>query len=486
MSNIDYGADDPYTAATGLLEILFHVYDNPDRGTGIHVLVARCKNLLGNRLPPVFIHNAVGKQVNLFGKYPLHSDYAPSILFATLFAVIAVLHLAVFSINFYKGHYFFLNLVWSFIAVVRLVSFVLRATWTLDITMAREGIAGEILLVIPSILLISTNLILAQRLFTWRHPVGGSRRLFWIFMISLYAFVAILIVVAALGSAIPYLYFLSTKRFLLYINLNRWISIMVILYTLTAVSLIGLSFWFPTKKDEKLYTYQPWWIESFSPFYFVKKGAAQEAEESFMKRNSNHRHAIRVIAATHHHYKMVKGLSNERGDLKHNVSLIMIIVSTILLFISSLLRSIVVFQARTNFKSGPASEPVAMYFGWGVFEVIINLGFIVGRADLRFYRPDILPAKVRAIITAEQTTVATPMVSEEEYDDDDNDDGYYYNYEGTDDDELAIDGFHFDHEKSPDTTPYPVHTESKKKPEAHSPDYADSKNTDVESDEFKF
>ena len=32
-----------------------------------------------------------------------------------------------------------------------------------------------------------------------------------------------------------------------------------------------------------------------------------------MKRNSNHRHAIRVIAATHHHYKMVKGLSNERG-----------------------------------------------------------------------------------------------------------------------------------------------------------------------------
>ncbi|KAL6452759.1 hypothetical protein SBY92_000099 [Candida maltosa Xu316] len=485
MSNIDYGADDPYTAATGLLEILFHVYDNPDRGTGIHVLVARCKNLLGNRLPPVFIHNAVGKQLNLPGKYPMPSDYAPSILFAILFAIIAILHFAVFFINFKRGHYFFLNLVWSFIAVVRFVSFVLRATWSLDITMAREGIAGEILLVIPSVLLISTNLILAQRLFTWRHPVGGSRRLFWVFMISLYVFVGILIVLGALGSAIPYLYFLSTKQFFVYININRWICVMTLFYTLNAVSLIGLSFWFPTKKDENLYTYQPWWIESFSPLYFVKKGAAQEAEESFMKRNSNHRHAIRVIAATHHHYKMVRGLSNERGDLKHNVSLIMIIVSTILLFISSLLRSVVVFQARTNFKSGPATDPIAMYFVWGVFEVFINVMFIVGRADLRFYRPDILPAKVRAIVTAEQTTVATPMVSEEEFDDDDDDD-YYYNYEGSDDDELAMDGFHFNHEKFPDIVPYPVHTESKKMPEALSPDYADSKNTDVESDEFKF
>lgn len=90
---------------------------------------------------------------------------------------------------------------------------------------------------------------------------------------------------------------------------------MVIVYSLTATSLIGLSLWLPTKKDENRYTYQPWWIESFAPFYFIKKGAAQEAAETFMKRNSNHRHATRVIAATHHHFKVVKGLSNQRGIL---------------------------------------------------------------------------------------------------------------------------------------------------------------------------
>ena len=56
-------------------------------------------------------------------------------------------------------------------------------------------------------------------------------------------------------------------------------------------------------------------------------------------------------------------LTNE-GDLKHNVSLVIIIISTVCLLIASILRAIVVFQARTNFKSGPAAEPVSMYFSW--------------------------------------------------------------------------------------------------------------------------
>ena len=150
--------------------------------------------------------------------------------------------------------------------------------------------------------------------------------------------------------------------------------------------MIALSYFFkPTTKDENLYTYQPWWIESFHPFYFVRPHAAQEAEESFMKRNHNHRHAIRVIAATHHHYKSVEGLSNERGNLKHNTSLLIICLSTLFLFIGAVLRSIAVFQARFNRDEGLVCAPVAMYIVWGLFETIINLSYIIGRVDLRFY-----------------------------------------------------------------------------------------------------
>lgn len=474
---IDIAGDNPYTASTGLLEFLFHVYDNPDRGTGIYVLVARSRNLLGQRLPEALAHNAVGKQLNLLGKYPIASDIAPLILFACIFGVIVILHLAIFLINLNRGHYFLLNAIWSFNSLVRMVSFILRATWAQDITWAREGIANEILFILPSILLVSTNLILAQRLFTWRHPVGGSRRLFWIVMIVLYVLVGVFTTIAIVASAIPYLYFLSTKRFILYINLNRWIAVMVIVYTLTASILIGLSFWFPTKNDERLYTYQPWWIESFSPLYFVKKGAAQKAEETFMKRNSNHRHAIRVIAATHHHYKMVKGLSNERGDLKHNISLIIIIVSTVCLFIASVLRCIVVIQARTNWDSGPASVPVAMYFAWGVFEVIINGLLIVGRADLRFYRPDILPAAVRAIVTSEQTNVLpSAAVSEDELEDDTENDlesasvGYYS--DRANDDGLYFGTINTTPDKDSDKTTLPQDWKSEK---SYGTDYSEFK-----------
>ncbi|EMG47181.1 hypothetical protein G210_2522, partial [Candida maltosa Xu316] len=58
---------------------------------------------------------------------------------------------------------------------------------------------------------------------------------------------------------------------------------------------------------------------------------------------------------------------------------------------------------RQHRYASDAESKWFMYVCWGVFEVIINVLYIVGRVDLRFYRPDILPAKVRSIITAEQS-----------------------------------------------------------------------------------
>ncbi|CCG25985.1 hypothetical protein CORT_0C06120 [Candida orthopsilosis Co 90-125] len=437
-----FDTDKYYTATHGALRLLLTSNNDPDEGTGVYCIVDQAHGLMGPKIAQTLINNVIGKQIDLLGRYPYSSDVAPSILFAALFGIVALLHLFIFLINTYRGHYFLLSLFWAFTNLIRFMSFVYRAVWAQDIINVRMGIADEILLVIPSILLISGNLILAQRLFTWRHPVGGSRNLFWFFMMSLYCIVAVLLVVAILASAIPYMYFLSPSRFNVYKNLNKFVCVMLISYTLTASSLIGLSFWLPTKKDERLYTYQPWWIESFAPFYFVKKGAAQEAEATFMKRNSNHRHAIRVIAATHHHYNMVEGLTNQRGDLKHNISLFVVIISTIGVFVPAILRAVVVFQTRQQKTSSPAAAPTSMYFCWGVFEFVMNVSYIVGRADLRFYRPDVLPAQVRAIITAEQSQMVTPTHSdneeEEEYEADDK---YYDHYhpQYSDDDENGFD-----------------------------------------------
>ena len=142
-----------------------------------------------------------------------------------------------------------------------------------------------------------------------------------------------------------------------------------------------------------------------------------------MKRNSNHRHATRVIAATHHHFKMVKGLSTERGDLKHNVSMGLLIISTVLTLFGSIVRAIVVFQAREHKFASPAESIWFGYLCWGVFESIISILYIVCRVDLRFYRPDILPQAVRAIITAQQSYYPSDDESG------DNDDNHNYKSE---------------------------------------------------------
>ncbi|CUM66160.1 uncharacterized protein PRCAT00003818001 [Priceomyces carsonii] len=439
------------TSATGhVMALLSAINNGADIRTGIYGIVWYSWRLFGPRVPQALIDYNVGVQINLFGGYPTTKDIVPSAIFAVVFGLLAIFHILIFILNFSRGHYFFLSLAWAFYCILRVVGWVLRITWGQDIVRVKMGIANEVLLIIPSILLVSFNLILAQRLFTWRHPVGGSRKLFWSFMWVSYGFVAVVTVITIVASAIPYMYFLSTSQFMIYQALVKWSAIMIIVYSLTSINLIALSYFFkPTAKDENLYTYQPWWIESFAPFYFVKKNAAREAEETFMKRNHNHRHAIRVIAATHHHYNMVEGLTNKRGDLKHNFSLSIIIFSTLLIFVAAIMRAVVVFQARKNRDMSSAGDRVAMYIMWGFCEALINISYIVGRADLRFYRPDVLPAKVRAVITAEQTNYHSdeeegPVVSEQESEqesDQESDEDYDFDFDNDD-------GFEFETKRS--------------------------------------
>ena len=411
---------DDYSATKGLFHLVLNINNGAAEGTGIMPLVTFAQNLIGTQLPNEIVTYSVGTLNNLFGGYPTHKDFAPSIVFTVLFGVFTIIHTIILCINTSRGHYFYLSYVWICYSIMKFLGFLLRALWSTDILKIKFGLASEVFLIVSTFIIVSANLILAQRLFTWRHPVGGSRKLFWGFMFATYGMVLVVIAITILASFVPYLYYLSEKSYSSWVKTVQFTAVLILAYCLTSVALIGLSFWLPTKKDESRYTYQPWWIESFAPFYFVKKGAAQEAEATFMKRNSNHRHATRVIAATHHHFKMVKGLSTERGDLKHNVSMGLLIISTVLTLFGSIVRAIVVFQAREHKFASPAESIWFGYLCWGVFESIISILYIVCRVDLRFYRPDILPQAVRAIITAQQSYYP----SDDESGDNDDDHNY--------------------------------------------------------------
>ncbi|KAG7195303.1 uncharacterized protein KQ657_003831 [Scheffersomyces spartinae] len=396
--------NEPYTAVKGLYNLVGVLHNDPDEGTGILKLVKFVRNLQGHKIPEVVVKYSLARQINLFGGYPSKSDIWPSAVLAAIFGILALAHLFVFLFNWSRGHYFYLTLIFGFCSLMKLIGFTTRAIWGGDQTLVQVGLTSEFFIIAPFVIVVSANLVLAQRIFAWRHPVGGNRWLFWNFMIFLYIMVAVLLGITVLASFVPYINLISTKSYHQWNQVVMATAIIVDAYSLTAISLIALAFFFkPTRKDENLYTYQPWWIESFSPFYYVKKNAAQEAEETFMKRNHNHRHAIRVIAATHHNYNTVEGLTNQRGSLKHNTSIVLITITTLLILIPAIGRTVVVFHPQANIHASPAANKTFMYISWGIFDIIIHILYLVGRVDLRFYRPDILPQKVRSIITAEQS-----------------------------------------------------------------------------------
>lgn len=216
-------------------------------------------------------------------------------------------------------------------------------------------------MIIPSVVLVSLNLILAQRIFAWRHPVGGSRMSFWTFMNVTYFMVILVIGFTVFVAVFPFYHFLSKSVFENRAA-NKASSILVVVYSVTSLSLLGLAYFFgPAKDDKELYTYQPWWLESFSPFYFTPPGAAQQVAKIFIMRNGRHCLAPRVIASTHGYYNVIKGLSNQRGDMKHKKSLAIIAISTIFFFIGAVCRAISVFQDRFMEEGGVIYKPIIMY-----------------------------------------------------------------------------------------------------------------------------
>lgn len=412
------------SAVYGVVQLLKYLNNDPADGTGVLKFIQQGHNLLGpGRLPQALVDYLIDIQITQFGDYANYKDRVPCAILTAVFTILMALHLFIFFMNFHRGHYFYLSIIWVIYCAMRVIGWSLRIKWSFDVTLIDIGLTSEVFMIVPSIILVSTNLILAQRIFTWRHPVGGSRRLFWGVMIGLYIVVVFILILTIYGAVIPYCYFLKASVYLSYKKIIMFSCVCIVLYSVTAISLLALAYFFqPTTKDENLYTYQPWWIESFAPFYFVPKDKAKECEETFMKRNHNHRHAVRVIAATHHHYNMVEGLTNERGSLKHNISLVIIITTTVIIFVPSILRCIVMFKAQEYKYRTAISSPAIMFTFWGGAEALINIIYILGRVDLRFYRPDVLPAKVRAIITAEQSVLPSVMPSVMNSDVEDEDD----------------------------------------------------------------
>lgn len=367
-------------------------------GTGVLKLVDKAKALLGNNLPQYLVDYTLSIQMSIFGDYPSSKDIAPSAIFLSIFIIFTLAHLYIFTKNMMRGHRFWLSLLFAFYCFLRFLGFTLRVVWAKDILKMKTGIASEIFIVIPVVILAGLNLILAQRIFTWRHPHLGSTKFFWANMITTYAIVTGVVVMAIIGSVVPYIYFLSEHHFKMCKQVNQAASVLCVLFSLLAIFLVAAAYLVPSsKRDVSMWTYQPWWVESFGMWYFVPKDSAKRAEKSFKERDDHAFNATRIIASTHERSNQVERVQSidKSGKLGHNHSILIIALTTLILLISTLFRCVSTFIEQQKGNQSWIFEPVVMYIMFGVLEVFINILYLTGRVDLRFYRPDRLKKSMR-------------------------------------------------------------------------------------------
>lgn len=363
-------------------------------GTGVLLLVDRAKKLLGT-IPQYIVDYTLGIQHSIFGDYPTSSDTAPSALFTAISFIFIMAHLYIFFKNYSRGHKFWLSLAFAFYNTIRLIGWAMRIAWSKDILKLKVGIASSVFIIVPIVILASLNLVLAQRIFTLHHPRLGSCKLFWTAMITVYVVVSGVVVMAIVGAVIPYVYFLSESHFNMCKKVVQAAAVLCVLYSVLAMALtVAATLFPPTKSAQSIVTYQPWWIESFGWTYFVPKGSCREAEDSFKSRDPTlAKRAIRVIASTAHQHKYetverVQSVVSKSGTLDHTWSNVIIFTTTLILATSSIFRCVSTFIDDQKQDQSWIFKPVVMYVMFGALETIVNVLYLVGRVDLRFYRPD--------------------------------------------------------------------------------------------------
>ncbi|GMM28932.1 hypothetical protein DAMA08_016480 [Martiniozyma asiatica (nom. inval.)] len=412
---------------SGVTSLLKKETNGAADGTGIVELIDISVEFLRldspSQIPSFLVEYVKGLQQAQFGSYPDSKDVAPSALFLALFAIIAIAHGGLFAFNWSRGHKFLLSALFSFYATLRWLGFALRIVWAKDILKLHVGIASEVLLVLPIVFLASFNLVLAQRLFTWRHPIIGNDKYFWFVMILLYIIVTAVVVMTIVAGVVPYLYLLSQFHYDMCRNVVKVTSILICLYSLISLGLILVAFFVPTTQAEKeALVYQPFWVKSFSPFYFTKKNAQVEGECLFMQNNANDdRRALRTIVGGGASFvdgededeskelAEYEAAGDSKFTLKHNVSIIMVTITSIFVFIGALFRCIACFLDMTYATQSWIFKPVVMYVLWGALEVICNVIYLVGRIDLRFYRPDSTVTGIAGFYTADTIKESTSV-----------------------------------------------------------------------------
>ncbi|KAA8915386.1 hypothetical protein TRICI_002464 [Trichomonascus ciferrii] len=366
-------------------------------GTGIIPLNKNATEIY-EVIPDVIVKRVVTQMNGLFGDYPDESDLAPCILFMILYLIISGGHLVIFIRNTQRGHKFLLSLGLCGYALFRVIGFGLRIAWSKDVLNISMGIASTVFCQVPVLLLNVMTMFMAHRIFTWRHPQTGRATWFRAFNIQLYVMVIGVIIMAILGTSIPYIYYLDEEHFKMCQKAAQAAGCLQVAYAMGGVIVIALAWSVkPGKIDSRLFnvpekrpeeypaTLQPYWIDHFRPLYYVNPKEIKTASHG----------VIPVIASRE---KPANGLSRPQNPHRHHhpsiyTSIAIVIGSCLTLTFCCCFRLATLFIIRPRGGYGApfghfTYRNIVFYVLYGALELLVNIMLMVTRVDLRFYAPD--------------------------------------------------------------------------------------------------
>ncbi|ODQ64208.1 hypothetical protein NADFUDRAFT_47473, partial [Nadsonia fulvescens var. elongata DSM 6958] len=313
-----------------------------------------------------------------------------------------------------------------FYCIFRMLGFALRLGWSKNVLNVNVAIASTVFAVVSVLYVNAMNLILAHRIFTFRHPETGNA-LWFNAMISL-VYVAILatVIMGIVAQSIPNLYYLTQKHLTMCQQVTQVAGVLAVIMAFLGIVLIVAAYVFkPGSLSGRLFvfhkdpaarsraelpiTISPVWLERFSGTYLPVKGsqtvdhlepALDFEHRSIQNSQVDLTSAIRVISAretpaggfTNHVSPSSVVLSKEPSI---NTAVLIVAVTSFILTLAASFRCASVFM--TVPRGGNGSEipdagfifhNVIMYMTYGLMEVIVSLIYLVMRTDLRFYIPD--------------------------------------------------------------------------------------------------
>ena len=341
-----------------------------------------------------------------FGGYPFplysQSERAADGVLIAVFFILMVAHFYIFIRNRIRGQRFYFSFGVGFVCMMKVIGFSCRLAWSHDVMDLNVGIVSIVFIQVAQLILLAMNLVLAHRIFTWRHPETGNSLFVNIYMIQIYLYVLVVIAMAIVGQSIPFLYFLDHHHYNMCRNVTKAAAILnlffatmpcqllALVYILrpgTVIPALGIGETIPP-------VHQASWIKSAGIFYFPE-------HDSQVFVSPQHKHTIRIMPSRE---PPGKGFHKAFHEPMHPespriiVAVITVLVSSIVLIGTTCFRVAAVFHGENYGTPRPDGTVKVGYWPWhpyvqfvfyGGVEAAVIIWYLVMRVDLRFYIPEI-------------------------------------------------------------------------------------------------